>query len=117
MDEREAKRKRRSVEQGGRIERLTSHPDWEFFQGYLEATRNGYDKKLHEEATRNDGIGMARAAEAYDAINSILEAIPSFIKQGRLAQKEIYELEHATERDTGEEAQPGFEPITGRPLK
>lgn len=117
MDEREARQKRLSVEQGTAIERLTQHGDWAFFMGYMEAARDSYFKALIKETNRSDHTTLARSAEGYDAINSIIEAIPKFIKAGHTAEKELYEVEYGTRKDNGETSKPSYEPITGRSLK
>lgn len=81
MDPRERQQKDKALKQGEAFQRLTLHPDWAYFRGFLEAAQSAYERKVHQEANRADHIALARALEGYDAIANALTGFDRAIEQ------------------------------------
>jgi hypothetical protein len=95
MDELEIQRKRllKALEQGEKINNLTSAPEWEFFEGWIRSLQEAVDQSIHSDDFVNNHEGYIKALAMYQCYESIFDGINKFKKTYESATHKIIELD------------------------
>lgn len=94
-DEFERKRKmlQKALEQGEQINNLEMAPEWEFFKGWLEASRKELTDRVVGENFIRDHNGYLFTVGAIRAIDQIINGIEGFKKTYNRASKQMLQLQ------------------------
>lgn len=79
------------MEQSAKFENLSQHPEWEYYQAWVDKARKAYLAKALSHENRDSHISLARALEGYDAVNNILEKFNGAITAGAKARRDLAE--------------------------
>lgn len=83
----------KALEQGEKMQNLQMAPEWEFFIGWLEATKQELAGRVLGENFIRDHNGYLFTTGAYQAIDRILLGIKGFEKAYSKASKQMYQLQ------------------------
>ena len=90
----------KALEQGEKMSNLQMAPEWEFFVGWLEATKTELAGRVLGESFIRDHNGYLFTTGAYQAIDRILLGIKGFEKAYKKASRQMLQLQK--ERDLTE---------------
>lgn len=88
----------KAVEQGAKIENLTAAPEWEFFEGWLQAARAKALARVLGKDCVNDHNAYLDNRAAVATIDMILDGISRFKDTGAKSANRLIEMDQQTEQ-------------------
>lgn len=85
----------KSIGQGEQINNLTAAPEWEFFEGWLTASKDKLQRQMNSTAFINDHNGYLDARAGVAAIDMILDGIQGFKNAYKRSVKALNEVEQS----------------------
>ena len=87
----------KAIDQGRTIENLTAAPEWEFFEGWIQATRKKLVDKIVSADFVNDHNGYLYTTAQVSAIDMVLKAVDAFKTAGKRSEKALERLDSTNE--------------------
>lgn len=81
------------IEQGQKMDNLTAAPEWEFFSGWLQATKDRLQRQVNSTAFVNDHNGYLDARAGIATIDMIFDGIEKFKKNAETSAEALRGLD------------------------
>lgn len=79
----------KALGQGERVKNLGAAPEWEFFEGWIQAIAERANKNMRAGAFINDHNGYIYASAVTSVVDDILKGVARFKKAYDIAAKEL----------------------------
>lgn len=82
----------KALGQGERMQNLGMAPEWEFFIGWIEASKKKFERQIASDKFVNDHNGYLRVLGTIQALDMIIKGVDGFKKAYEQASKQFSEL-------------------------